>query len=94
MTYSDFLKDVKESLSSDGIDLSSSDIKTMVTTVFATVKTIAEDDDSIKIPGFGTFKLKHVKERSARDGINPATKESIRISAKPAYDIVAFKAQK
>jgi DNA-binding protein HU-beta len=94
MTYSDFLKDIKDALSTDGIVLSSADIKTIVTTVFGTVKTIAEDDDTIKIPGFGTFKLKHVKERSARDGINPSTKEPIKISAKPAYDVLAFKASK
>jgi DNA-binding protein HU-beta len=94
MTYSDFLKDIKEALITDGIDLSSADVKSIVTTVFGTVKTIAESDDNVKIPGFGTFKLKHVKERSARDGINPATKEAIKISAKPAYDILAFKASK
>ncbi|MDR1781570.1 MAG: HU family DNA-binding protein [Bacilli bacterium] len=34
--------------------------------------------DKVTIPGFGVFS---VKERAARDGINPLTKEKIKIKA-------------
>lgn len=43
------------------------------------------DDGSVRIPGFGTFK---VVERAARKGHNPRTKEPIDI---PASKTVKFK---
>ena len=42
--------------------------------------------DNVVIPGFGSFQ---VKERAARKGINPLTKQPINIAAKKA---VHFKA--
>jgi DNA-binding protein HU-beta len=44
--------------------------------------------DSVQFVGFGTFE---VKQRAAREGINPKTKETIKIPAKKA---VTFKAGK
>lgn len=44
--------------------------------------------ESVQFVGFGTFE---VREREARTGINPKTKEKIKIPAKKA---VAFKAGK
>jgi len=47
-----------------------------------------QKDEDIALTGFGTFKISH---RSARDGINPATKEKIKI---PAMKVPKFKAGK
>ena len=50
----------------------------------AFVETIAEalkEGDSVALAGFGTFK---VKEKAARTGINPQTKEQITIPATKA----------
>ncbi|MFW5779903.1 MAG: HU family DNA-binding protein [Bacillota bacterium] len=44
--------------------------------------------DSVQLPGFGSLKI---KERTAREGINPSTKEKIWI---PAKKTVKFKAGK
>ena len=44
--------------------------------------------DKVQLVGFGTFE---VKERAARQGINPATKETIQI---PASKVPSFKAAK
>lgn len=55
----------------------------------AILKTISETlakSEKINLVGFGSFS---VVERSARTGINPATKESISIEAKK---VVKFKA--
>ena len=44
-----------------------------------------QTDGSVQVIGFGTFE---VRQRAARDGINPKTKEKIRIKASKT---VAFK---
>jgi len=44
--------------------------------------------DSITLVGFGTFS---VSKRAAREGVNPQTKEKIKI---PAKNVVKFKAGK
>lgn len=53
-----------------------------------TVKETLKDGDKVSIVGFGTFE---VRERAARSGINPQTKEKIEI---PASKAPAFKAGK
>lgn len=52
----------------------------------ATVKEALAKGDKIQLIGFGTFA---VAERPAREGINPATKQKIKIAAKK---IAKFKA--
>jgi len=57
----------------------------------ATLEAITESlvkGENVQFVGFGTFE---VKERGAREGINPRTKEKIKIPAKKA---VSFKAGK
>jgi len=44
------------------------------------VKTVKAGED-VKIPGMGTFKLTH---RAARTGVNPQTKQPMRIAASKA----------
>ena len=53
-----------------------------------TVKETLKDGEKVSIVGFGTFE---VRERAARSGINPQTKEKIEI---PASKAPAFKAGK
>lgn len=50
------------------------------------IKEGVKSSGSVQIIGFGTFE---VKERAARDGINPKTKEAIKIEASKT---VGFKA--
>ena len=55
----------------------------------AVVKSVSNalvDGDKVSLVGFGTFS---VAERSARQGINPATKQAINIGAKK---VAKFKA--
>lgn len=55
--------------------------------IFETIgDTLSNSEDTVTIMGFGTFS---VKERAARKGINPQTKESIEI---PACKTVRFSA--
>ncbi len=62
--------------------------------VSATLDAITEalaEGDKIALVGFGTFS---VKERAARTGINPLTKETIQIAASKAPAFKAGKALK
>lgn len=57
----------------------------------AFLDTVAEElkkGEKIQLVGFGTFE---VRERAAKEGINPATKEKMNI---PAKKVPAFKAGK
>lgn len=51
-------------------------------------KAVVEQGDRITLPAFGTF---CAAERSARTGVNPATKEKIEI---PACKVAKFKPSK
>jgi DNA-binding protein HU-beta len=69
-------------------EISKKDAEAAVT---ATVEAITEaltDGEKVALVGFGTF---DVKERAARTGLNPRTKEKIEI---PASKSPAFKAGK
>ena len=68
--------------------LSKADSKKALDAVVATVKEALVAGDKIALVGFGTFA---VNERPAREGINPATKEKIKIGAKK---VAKFKAGK
>ncbi|MCD8482074.1 MAG: HU family DNA-binding protein [Verrucomicrobia bacterium] len=57
-----------------------------VDAVLEAIKTGIEKDQAVQLIGFGTFS---VVARSARTGINPKTKEKIKI---PASSAVKFKA--
>jgi DNA-binding protein HU-beta len=71
-------------------DLSKAKAAEVVNSIFDTAQgsgIIAVELDAgrkVQIPGFGTFETRH---RSAREGRNPATGETIRIAAKkyPAF---------
>lgn len=59
--------------------------KALAAFVDTVTETLAKGD-SIQLVGFGTFE---VRERAAREGINPRTKEKIKIAA---TKVPAFKA--
>ncbi|MCD7711032.1 MAG: HU family DNA-binding protein [Porphyromonadaceae bacterium] len=66
--------------------LTKTDAKKAVDAFVATVSDQLAKDDKIALIGFGTFS---VTKKSARTGINPATKQTITI---PAKKVVKFKA--
>ena len=69
-----------------GSGLSKADAKKALDATVAAVKDALVAGDKIALVGFGTFS---VGERPAREGINPRTKETIKMAAKK---IAKFKA--
>ncbi len=69
-------------------NLSKKDADKAVTAVFESIKDALAAGDKVAVFGFGNFE---VKERAARPGINPKTKEKITIAASKS---AAFKAAK
>ena len=69
-----------------GAGLSKVDAKKALDATVAAIKDALVAGDKIALVGFGTFS---VSERPAREGINPATKEKIKIAAKK---VAKFKA--
>ena len=68
--------------------LSKKDAERVVSAAFETITAQLVKGEKVQISGFGIFE---VKEREARVGRNPRTKESIQI---PASRVPAFKASK
>ena len=62
--------------------------KETVDTVFAAIAETLVNGETVDLSGFGKFT---VKERAARKGVNPATKETIEI---PASKVVSLKVAK
>ncbi|MFC2711935.1 MAG: HU family DNA-binding protein [Segatella salivae] len=69
-----------------GAGLSKAEAKKALDATTAAIKEALVKGDKIQLVGFGTFS---VNERPAHDGINPATKEKIKIAAKK---VAKFKA--
>lgn len=69
-----------------GASLSKAEAKKALDATTAAIKEALVKGDKIQLVGFGTFS---VNERPAHDGINPATKEKIKIAAKK---VAKFKA--
>ena len=61
--------------------LSKKDTEATVTAVLETIISALEDNEKVQLVGFGSFE---VKERAARIGRNPKTKEAIEIPASKA----------
>ena len=59
--------------------LSKADSQKALEATIAAIKDALVAGDKVALVGFGTFS---VSERPAREGINPATKEKIKIAAK------------
>jgi DNA-binding protein HU-beta len=71
--------------------LSKKDAEAAVSATFDAITAALADGDKVALVGFGTFA---VKERAAREGINPKTKEKIAIAASKAPAFKAGKALK
>jgi DNA-binding protein HU-beta len=69
-----------------GAELTKVDAKKALDATLKAIKEAVVAGDKVALIGFGTFS---VAERSAREGINPRTKEKIKINAKK---VVKFKA--
>ncbi len=68
--------------------LTKKDAGSAVDAVFEAVLEALKDGEVVKVSGFGSFE---VKERAAREGMNPVTKEKIQI---PAQKAITFRAAK
>lgn len=69
-------------------DMSKKDAEKAVKAVFEVIEESLAKSEKVQLVGFGTFE---VKERAARTGRNPQTKEEIHI---PAAKVPGFKAGK
>ena len=72
----------------DGAGMSKVDAKKALEATLEAITKAVKKGDKVALVGFGTF---DVTKRKARKGINPATKEAIKI---PAKKVVKFKAGK
>jgi len=70
---------------SDGSGLSKTDAERALDAMIDAIKTALQKGDQVSLVGFGTFV---VRERAARTGRNPRTREEITI---PASKVPAFK---
>lgn len=68
--------------------VSKKDTEAVLNAFIETVQEAVKANDKVQLVGFGTFET---RERAAREGINPLTKEKIQIAASKAP---AFKAGK
>ena len=76
---------------SEKTGLSKKDADKFVGSFVETVKEALQKEDKVSLVGFGTFE---VRQRAARQGINPQTKEKIDIPASKAPVFKAGKALK
>lgn len=74
-----------------GLELSKADAKKAVDAVVAAIADAAARGEEISLNAFGKFKVKH---SPAREGRNPATGETIKISASKKLTFSAAKAIK
>ena len=72
-------------------EISKKDAEAAVTATFDAITAALAEGDKVALVGFGTFA---VKERAARTGLNPQTKEKIEIAASKAPAFKAGKALK
>ena len=78
MNKAELIDEVQRQL---GDDTSKATATQAINVVFEAIKKGIEKENSVQIIGFGTFS---VVKRKARTGINPQTKEKIRIKASKA----------
>ena len=72
-------------------NLTKKDSESALNAFIETVQTALQNGEKIQLVGFGTFE---VRQRSARNGVNPRTKQSIKIPASKAPVFKAGKALK
>ncbi|MBD5139748.1 MAG: HU family DNA-binding protein [Ruminococcus sp.] len=72
-------------------ELTKKDAEKALNAVVSSITDALASGDKVQIVGFGTFE---VRERSAKEAINPRTKEKIKVPAKKAPAFKAGKALK
>lgn len=72
-------------------ELTKKDAEKALNAVVASITDALVNGDKVQIVGFGTFE---VRERNAKEAINPRTKEKIQVPAKKAPAFKAGKALK
>lgn len=88
MTKKEIITTLQGTLAKADIELSANNAGIVLDTVLDTVRKLTIKEGKLSFVGFGTFS---VKKRAARTGINPSTKEKIKI---PAKKVAVFKASK
>ena len=86
MTKKDFIASVAEKT-----EVSKKDVEKVYDAIFAGIAEQLAAGEKVSVNGFGAFE---VRERPARQGINPLTKEKIEIAACKAPSFKAAKALK
>ena len=71
--------------------LTKKDSEAALSAFLEAVEAALKDGDKVQLVGFGTFE---VKDRPAREGVNPQTKEKVKIAASKAPAFKAGKALK
>ena len=72
----------------DKTSMPAKDVSSVLDAAFDEITSALKDKSSVAIAGFGTFAT---KDRAAREGINPSTREPIKI---PAKTVAVFKPAK
>jgi DNA-binding protein HU-beta len=85
MTKTDLINAVNDRANEGGIELTKKDTGELLDIVFDVVAGAVSHERRFSYPGFGTFSVKHRKEREGR---NPRTGKPIKI---PASYTVGFK---
>ena len=80
MTKADIVENIYER-----VGISKKETAAVVQTIFDTIKETLEDEENVKISGFGNFVI---RKKRARRGRNPQTGEEIEISARK---VITFK---
>lgn len=86
MTKTDLVNAIAEKA-----DFSKKDAEKALNAVIASISDALVKGDKVQLVGFGTFE---VRDRKAKEAINPATKEKIQVPAKKAPAFKAGKALK
>ncbi len=86
MTKTDLVNAIAEKA-----DFSKKDAEKALNAVTASISDALVKGDKVQLVGFGTFE---VRDRKAKEAINPATKEKIQVPAKKAPAFKAGKALK
>lgn len=80
MTKADIVENIYEN-----VGISKKETAATVQTIFDTIKETLENEENVKISGFGNFMI---RRKRARRGRNPQTGEEIEISARK---VITFK---
>lgn len=81
MTKADIIENIYEK-----VGISKKETAKVIHVIFDTIKETLENEESVKVSGFGTFS---VRRKRARRGRNPQTDEEITITARK---VITFKA--